>query len=90
MFASSRWWPPIAPLIALGWYTVARALPALSFGFLVHPVVPFGVPGGGISTAIAGTARTIGLALLIAAPAGLLTALFLYERPGRLSGGAAF
>lgn len=80
----------IVPLIALGWYTVARALPALSFGFLVHPVVPFGVPGGGISTAIAGTARTIGLALLIAAPAGLLTALFLYERPGRLSAALRF
>ena len=80
----------ITPLIALGWYTVARALPALSFGFLVHPVVPFGVPGGGISTAIAGTARTIGLALVFAAPAGLLTALFLYERAGRLSGALRF
>jgi phosphate transport system permease protein len=80
----------IVPLIALGWYTVARALPALSFGFLVHPVVPFGVTGGGISTAIAGTARTIGLALVIAAPAGLLTALFLYERSGRLAGTLRF
>jgi phosphate transport system permease protein len=80
----------IVPLIALGWYTVARALPALSFGFLVHPVVPFGVPGGGISTAIAGTVRTIGLALLIAAPTGLLTALFLYERAGRLSAALRF
>jgi phosphate transport system permease protein len=80
----------IAPLVALGWYTVARALPALSFGFLVHPVVPFGVTGGGISTAIAGTARTIGLALVMAAPAGLLTALFLYERPGRLPAALRF
>ncbi len=80
----------IAPLIALGWYTVTRALPALSFGFLVHPVVPFGVPGGGISTAIAGTARTVGLALLFAAPAGLLTALFLFERTGRVAGALRF
>jgi phosphate transport system permease protein len=80
----------IAPLVALGWYTVARALPALSFGFLVHPVVPFGVTGGGISTAIGGTARTIGLALVMAAPAGLLTALFLYERPGRLPAALRF
>jgi phosphate transport system permease protein len=80
----------IAPLVALGWYTVTRALPALSFGFLVHPVVPFGVPGGGISTAIAGTVRTVGLALLIAAPAGLLTALFLFERAGRVAGALRF
>lgn len=80
----------IAPLVALAWYTVARALPAVSFGFLVHPVVPFGVTGGGISTAIAGTARTIGLALVMAAPAGLLTALYLYERPGRLPSALRF
>jgi phosphate transport system permease protein len=80
----------IAPLVALGWYTVARALPALSFGFLVHPVVPFGVTGGGISTAIAGTARAVGLALVMAAPAGLLTALYLYERPGRLPAALRF
>jgi len=80
----------IAPLVALGWYTVARALPALSFGLLIHPVVPFGVTGGGISTAIAGTARTVGLALVMAAPAGLLTALFLYERPGRLPAALRF
>jgi phosphate transport system permease protein len=48
------------------------------------------VPGGGISTAIAGTARTVGLALLFAAPAGLLTALFLFERTGRVSGALRF
>ncbi len=51
---------------------MARAVPALSFGFLVHPVTPPFVPGGGISTAIAGSAKTVGLALVMAAPAGLL------------------
>jgi phosphate ABC transporter permease protein PstC/phosphate ABC transporter permease subunit PstA len=73
-----------APLVALVVYTVARGAPALSFGFLVHPVAPAFVPGGGISTAIAGSARVVGLALLMAAPPGLLTALFLFERPGRI------
>ncbi len=73
-----------APLVALVVYTVARGAPALSFGFLVHPVAPAFVPGGGISTAIAGSARVVGLALVMAAPPGLLTALFLYERPGRI------
>ncbi len=73
-----------APFIALVVYTVARGAPALSFGFLVHPVAPAFVPGGGISTAIAGSARVVGLALAMAAPPGLLTALFLFERPGRL------
>jgi phosphate ABC transporter permease protein PstC/phosphate ABC transporter permease subunit PstA len=73
-----------APLVALVVYTVARGAPALSFGFLVHPVAPAFVPGGGISTAIAGSARVVGLALVMAAPPGLLTALFLFERPGRI------
>jgi len=73
-----------APLVALVAYTVVRGAPALSFGFLVHPVAPAFVPGGGISTAIAGSARVVGLALVMAAPPGLLTALFLFERPGRI------
>jgi phosphate transport system permease protein len=73
-----------APLVALVAYTVVRGAPALSFGFLVHPVAPAFVPGGGISTAIAGSARVVGLALVMAAPPGLLTALFLFERPGRV------
>lgn len=73
-----------APLIALVVYTVARGAPALSFGFLVHPITPPFVPGGGISTAIAGSARIVGLALVMAAPPALLAGLYLYERPGRL------
>jgi phosphate ABC transporter permease protein PstC/phosphate ABC transporter permease subunit PstA len=79
-----------APLIALVVYTISRAAPALSFGMLVHPVVPAFVPGGGIGTAIAGSARVVALALVLAAPVGLLAALFLYERPGRLAGALRF
>ncbi len=79
-----------APLVALIAYTVARALPALSLGLLTHPVVPEGVPGGGISTAIAGSARVVGLALVIAAPLGLLAALFLFERAGRVAAALRF
>jgi phosphate transport system permease protein len=79
-----------SPLVALIVYTVARAAPALSLGLLVHPVTPAFVPGGGISTAIAGSAKTVGLALVMAAPVGLLCALYLYERAGRLSGTLRF
>jgi len=74
-----------APLVALVAYTISRAAPALSFGLLTNPVVPAFVPGGGIGTAIAGSARVIALALAMAAPVGLLTALFLYERAGKLA-----
>jgi phosphate transport system permease protein len=79
-----------SPLVALIAYTVARAAPALSWGLLVHPVTPPFVPGGGISTAITGSAKTVGLALVMAAPVGLLCALFLYERVGRLAGAMRF
>ncbi len=79
-----------APLVAMVGYTIARALPALSWGLLVHPVVPVGVPGGGISTAIAGSARAVGIGLAIAAPIGILTALFLYERHGRIASALRF
>jgi ABC-type phosphate transport system permease subunit len=57
---------------------------------LFHPVVPVGVAGGGISTAIVGTARIVGLSLAMATPVGLLAALLLYERTGRLSGALRF
>jgi phosphate transport system permease protein len=79
-----------SPLVALIAYTVARAVPALSWGLLVHPVTPPFVPGGGISTAITGSAKTVGLALVMSAPVGLLCALFLYERAGRLAGTMRF
>jgi phosphate ABC transporter permease protein PstC/phosphate ABC transporter permease subunit PstA len=74
-----------APLVALVAYTISRAAPALSFGMLVHPVVPAFATGGGIGTAIAGSARVVALALLLSAPVGLLAALYLYERSGRLA-----
>jgi phosphate transport system permease protein len=48
------------------------------------------VPGGGISTAITGTAKIVGLALALAVPVGLLTALFLYEQKRRLAAAVRF
>ena len=80
----------LAPLVALLYYTVARGAHAVSVSFLTHAPTPEGVPGGGISTAILGTAKIVGLALAIAIPVGLFTALFLYERRGRLSAAIRF
>jgi phosphate transport system permease protein len=58
--------------------------------FLTHPPTPEGIPGGGISSAIAGTARIAGLALVMAVPIAMLTALFLFEHKGRLAGAVRF
>jgi phosphate transport system permease protein len=80
----------LVPLVALVGYTVARGVHALSLAFLTHAPTPEGIPGGGISTAITGTARIAGLGLLMAVPVGLLTALFLFENKGRLAAGIRF
>lgn len=75
----------VAPLGALLYYTVVRGAHALSVGFFIHAPLPPGIPGGGASTAIIGTAEIVGLALVMAVPVGLFAALFLFERPGRLA-----
>ena len=75
----------VLPLGALLYYTITRGASALSWAFLSSPPTPPGVPGGGISTAIAGTAEIVGMALLMAIPTALLTALFLFERSGRIA-----
>jgi phosphate transport system permease protein len=75
----------LAPIAAELGYTVYRGGPGLSIGFLAHAPTPPEVPGGGISTAIIGSAEITGMAIGIAVPISLLAALYLRERPGRLS-----
>ena len=80
----------IAPLVALVYYTAQRGVSMLSFGFLTNAPVPEGISGGGISTAISGSAEIVGLALVMAIPVGLMAALFLHERRGHLAGAIRF
>ena len=80
----------VAPLVTLLYYTISRGAGALSWGFLVNAPTPPEIPGGGISTAIAGSAEIIGLALVVAIPTSLLAALFLFERSGPLAAGLRF
>jgi phosphate transport system permease protein len=56
-----------------------RAAPALSWDFLTKPPNLFGGPGGGISSAIIGSALIVGMAALMAIPVGVLIAIFLTE-----------
>jgi len=80
----------LVPLGALLWFTVAKGAGAVSVSFITHGPTPPGVPGGGISTAITGTARIVGLALLLAIPTGLAASLLLYERRGRVAAAVRF
>ena len=71
----------VVPLASLLWETVARGTKVLDGFFLSHSMgtTPDALPGGGIYHAIIGTLEQVGLATLIAAPLGLLTAIYLVE-----------
>lgn len=80
----------LVPLVALVSFTAVKGWHALSFQFLTHAPTPAGIPGGGISTAITGSARIVGLAVVMAVPVGLFTALLLFERSGPIAAGLRF
>ncbi|MFJ8645743.1 phosphate ABC transporter permease PstA [Streptomyces sp. NPDC093546] len=71
----------VIPLFSLIWVTVSRGLKVLDGYFLTHSMA--GVPGfdvgGGVYHALVGTLEQVGLATLISAPIGLLTAVYLVE-----------
>ncbi|KMS69269.1 phosphate ABC transporter permease [Streptomyces viridochromogenes] len=71
----------VVPLVSLIWETVQRGVKVLDVYFLTHSmgVVADAEPGGGIYHAILGTLEQVGLATLIAAPVGVLTAIYLVE-----------
>ncbi|MFJ8469304.1 phosphate ABC transporter permease PstA [Streptomyces swartbergensis] len=71
----------VIPLASLVWSTVARGVKVLDIYFLTHSmgVVADTEPGGGIYHAILGTLEQVGLATVIAAPIGVLTAIYLVE-----------
>ncbi|WP_406421159.1 phosphate ABC transporter permease PstA [Streptomyces sp. NBC_00873] len=71
----------VVPLASLIWITVSRGAKVLDVYFLTHSMA--GVlgmePGGGVYHALIGTLEQVGLATLISAPIGLLTAVYLVE-----------
>jgi phosphate transport system permease protein len=75
----------LAALLAVGVLVIVivsvvrKGAPALSWHFLVSKPNLFGGPGGGIASAIVGTAIIVGLAAAIALPVGVLTAVYLTE-----------
>jgi phosphate transport system permease protein len=75
------------PLVWILGYILMQGLPVISFSFLFDLPTPVGVPGGGIGNAIVGSAMTVGLGLLIAAPVGLLVGLYICRRPTSRSAG---
>ncbi|MCL6668349.1 MULTISPECIES: phosphate ABC transporter permease PstA [Streptomyces] len=83
----------LVPLISLVWVTVVRGIKVLDVYFLTHSMglVADSQPGGGIYHAIIGSLEQVGLATLIAAPIGVLTAIYLVEYGrGRLAQAVTF
>jgi phosphate transport system permease protein len=74
-----------APLVLIVWYTVKEGAGALSGSFLTHSMfrIDPNEPGGGIYHAIVGTLIQSLLATVIAAPLGVLAAIYLVEYGGR-------
>ncbi|MFJ9829113.1 phosphate ABC transporter permease PstA [Streptomyces sp. NPDC101160] len=71
----------VVPLLSLGWVTVSKGLEVLDPYFLSHSMngVLDAEAGGGVYHALLGTIEQVGIATLIAAPIGLLTAVYLVE-----------
>jgi phosphate transport system permease protein len=65
-----------------------RAAPALSWDFFTKPPALFGLPGGGISSAIVGSALIVAMATGMALPVGVLVAIYLTEFAPRPVAGA--
>ncbi|GGP94467.1 MULTISPECIES: phosphate ABC transporter permease PstA [Streptomyces] len=71
----------LVPLVSLLWTTIKRGSKALSGDFLSHSMngVTGFEPGGGVYHALIGTLEQVGIATVISAPLGLLTAVYLVE-----------
>jgi phosphate transport system permease protein len=68
----------VLPLLAIVTYLLVRAAPALSWEFLFD-VPRHGMREGGIWPAFVGTLYLVGLSLAVAAPLGILAAIYLHE-----------
>ncbi|MQS12914.1 phosphate ABC transporter permease PstA [Streptomyces kaniharaensis] len=71
----------VVPLVALTVYTIQQGIGVVDGYFLSHSMkgVLASGPGGGIYHALIGTLQQVALATLMAAPVGLLTAVYLVE-----------
>ena len=69
-------------LVIVTYTVVQRGAGAITFSFLFHDPPQFGGAGGGIASAIVGSALIVLFAMIIAAPIGILCALYLVEFAG--------
>ena len=80
----------IVPLVGVVVYVVIKGLPAWNADFFTHVTTPEGIPGGGVSNAIVGTAEIGLIATAVTVPLGLTCGLFLAESAGRIAAAVRF
>jgi len=80
----------IVPLVAVVAYVVAKGLPAWNLDFFTNPTTPEGIPGGGVSNAIVGTALIGLIATAVTVPLGLTCGLLLASSDGRIASAVRF
>ncbi|MFI6447861.1 phosphate ABC transporter permease PstA [Kitasatospora sp. NPDC050543] len=83
----------VVPLATLTFYTIQQGIAVVDAYFLTHSMkgVRSAGPGGGIYHALIGTLQQVALATAMAAPIGLLTAVYLVEYGrGRLAKAVTF
>jgi phosphate transport system permease protein len=71
----------VAPVLWILGYVIRAGGAGLSLDFFTKLPTPVGVSGGGVINAIVGSAITVGLGLLLAAPVGVLAAFYVAFRP---------
>jgi phosphate transport system permease protein len=69
----------LVPLVLIVFYVFKEGLPAINIDFFTQSAPAPGVPGGGMSQAIVGSAMMVGMATLMSVPLGVLSALYLTE-----------
>jgi phosphate transport system permease protein len=71
----------IVPLVWILVYVAQQGVRFLNLDFFTQVPTPVGVPGGGVSNAIVGSAILVGLACLFSIPPGILAAIYAAARP---------
>jgi phosphate transport system permease protein len=89
------WSAGTAVVAVLGWmlgFLAIRGYHRVSANFFTHDMSGVGPlnPGGGVLAAIVGSAEQVGLATAVVVPLAVLTAVYLHELRGRLSGVVRF
>lgn len=71
----------VTPLLWILGYVIKEGGSNISLSYFTSLPTPVGVPGGGVANALMGSAITVSLGLLIAAPIGVLTAFYAATHP---------